>query len=432
MIQYWIPLALLTVVAMLFVLVPLWRLRKHESVRALHVREEKNREIFAERQQELEHEVREGTIAPEDFQRLLAELQRAFLTDMQGLQTLQSAEPQRQTTLWWVPLVLALMIPVAAAVLYRSKGSAPDLQLPALMQQIRAAEDKDGQLAALDKLTVFLAERLERRPKDIQNGYMLGTIYLEMERPQDAIPVFRKMLANMKPGPDRAVVLGQMAQAMFLQDNKKTLTGTEADSQQVPTLVISAETRAVMEEAIALNPNEKLVMGIYAVDAYFKRDFVTAVKYWRRQLSDLQPGSAEAGQLRQRIATMEANLPEDQKAAAQGPRLSVVINIAPELAGKVSEDMKLFVYARNPAMKMPIAARNEEVPPGFPVTITLDNSNSMTGMQLESVPQLVVGARLSRSGTAIAQSGDLEILSAPFVLKDLSGPLTLTINKIVP
>ena len=83
-------------------------------------------------------------------------------------------------------------------------------------------------------------------------------------------------------------------------------------------------------------------------------------------------------------------------------------------------------------MKMPIAARNEEVPPGFPVTITLDNSNSMTGMQLESVPQLVVGARLSRSGTAIAQSGDLEILSAPFVLKDQSGPLTLTINHIVP
>jgi cytochrome c-type biogenesis protein CcmH len=431
MIQYWIPLALLTVVAMLFVLIPLWRLRKRESARALHVREEKNREIFAGRQQELEQEVREGTIAAEDYQRLIAELQRAFLTDMQGLQTLQSAQPQRQNTLLWVPLVLALLIPVAAVLLYRSKGSVPDLQLPALMQQVRVAEDKDGQIAALDKLTVFLAERLERRPKDMQNGYMLGTLYLELDRPQEAIPVFRKMLANMKPGPDRATVLGQLAQAMFLQDNKNTLAGTQADPQQLPTLSISPETRAAMEEALTLNPNEQLVMGIYAIDAYFKRDFVVALKYWRRQLSDLQPGSAEAGQLRQRIATIEANLPEDQKVAAQGPRITVVIDMAPELAAKLGPDMRLFVYARNPAIPMPIVAQNLAVP-SFPFTLMLDNTMSMTGMQLESAPQLVVGARLSSSGTAIAKSGDLETLSAPFVLKDQSGPLTLTINRIVP
>ncbi len=415
MIQYWVPLALLTVVAMSFVLIPLWRLRKRELQRDWHVREEKNREIFAQRQQELEQEMRDGSIANEDYHRLLAELQRAFLADMQGLQSLQSSPPNAQAAMLWVPLVLVLLIPVAAVVLYSYKGSAPDLQLPALMKEVGAAQDKDSQAAALDKLATVLAERMQRRPADLQNGYMLGTLYLGMDRHAEAITVFKQMLDHMKPSPDRATVLGQLAQTYFLQANN----------------TITPEAKAAMEAALTLNPNEQSVMGLYAVDAFLKRDFVTALKYWRRQLSDLQPGSADAEQLRQRITVIESNLPADQKAAAQGARLSVVIDVSPELAAKVSGDMRLFVYARNPAMPMPIVAQNLAVP-SFPFTIMLDNTMSMTGMQLESAPKLVVGARLSRSGTAIAKSGDLETLSAPFELKDQGSPLTITINSIVP
>ena len=93
--------------------------------------------------------------------------------------------------------------------------------------------------------------------------------------------------------------------------------------------------------------------------------------------------------------------------------------------------MRLFIYARSPAMPMPIVAQNVPIP-AFPFTITLDNSMSMTGAQLESVPELVVGARLSLSGNAVGQSGDLETLSAPFTLTEQSEPLTLTIDSIKP
>ena len=429
--QYWIPLALLTVVAMMFVLVPLWRLRARASAQLMHVREEKNREIFAERQKELEQEMLEGTIAAEDYQRLVSELQRAFLSDMQGLQSLQAVAPRRVAALMWVPLVLALLMPLAAALLYHYKGSAQDLQLPVLMKAVGDAPDKDSQAVALAKLADFLSERMQRRPNDLQNGYMLGTLYLGLDRHAEAVAAFQHMLDNMKPSPDRATVLGQLSQAQFLETNGSVLANASNALADGLVLTITQQTQAAMDEALTLNPNEQSVMGIYAVQAYFKRDFVAALKYWRRQLSDLQPGSADAQNLRQRIASIESNLPEDQKAAAQGARLSVVIDITPELAGKVSPDMRLFVYARNPAMPMPIVAQNLAVP-SFPFTLTLDNSMSMTGMQLESAPQLVVGARLSRSGSAVGKSGDLETLSAPIVLKDQSGPLSLTINSIVP
>jgi len=346
---------------------------------------------------------------------MLAELQRAFMLDMEALQQQQDKPAAAVLPLRWLPIVLALAIPVGALLLYRSQGAAPDLALPALMQKISEATDEQAQSAALAELADSLEQRLERRSDDLQTGYMLGTLYLGMDRYAEAIGVFDKMLVEMEPTPDKATVLGQLAQARYLA----------AES------VITPEAQDAMEQALALNPNEQAVMSLYAIDAFLKQDFVGALQYWRRQLSDLTPGSRDAEELRQRIALVESSLPAEQKVAVQGSTLTVTIDVAPLLAAKLTPDMRLFIFARSPSMPMPIVAQNVPVP-AFPFTITLDNSMSMTGAQLESVPELVVGARLSVSGNAVGQSGDLETLSAPFTLTKQSEPLTLTIDSIKP
>jgi hypothetical protein len=56
----------------------------------------------------------------------------------------------------------------------------------------------------------------------------------------------------------------------------------------------------------------------------------------------------------------------------------------------------------------------------------------MSGMTVESAAELVAGARISTSGNAIAASGDMQTLSAPFVLAEQTAPLELVINEIVP
>ena len=412
MAELWLPLALLCLAAMAFVLVPVWRFRQRESDAGVALRAERNREIFAQRQLELEREVGEGTIAPEDHARMLAELQRAFLADMQALPEQRSVTA---TSLRWLPVVLALLVPATALLIYRTQGAAPDLALPALMQKIGTATDEATQTAGLNELAAALEQRLQRQPDDLQNGYMLGTLYLGIDRYTDAIAVFAKMVDAMEPSPDKATVLGQLAQARYLAAEQ----------------TITPEVQQAMDAALALNPNEQAVMSLYAIDAFLKEDFASALNYWRRQLSDLTPGSQDAEQLRQRIALVEANLPPDQQAAVQGSKIEVVIDVAPALRDKVQSGMRLFVFARNPSMPMPIVAQNVALPE-FPYTLTLDNSMSMTGMQLESAPELVIGARLSASGNAVAASGDLETLSAPFTLSGQSGPVTLLIDNIVP
>jgi cytochrome c-type biogenesis protein CcmH len=413
----WPGLILLSVLAMLFVLVPLWRYRALNTASTLAQRRAKNLEVFRQRELELEQDLQQGLTLPDEHARLVAELQRAFMADMQALDG-QATGKSAWTGGKPLLLVLVLLIPVTSLTLYFERGAGRDLALPDLLQRLGAADSAEAQTATLTELAAFLQQRFARNPADIQNGYMLGTLYMELDRYPDAVATFEQLLMGMEANADRATVLGQLAQARYMLD----------DSQLTPAV------QAIIDETLALNPNEGAVMSILAIDAFLQEDFAGAVSYWRRQLAAATPGSPQAEMLRQRIATVEEYLPDTAEPAAveSSGQITVTIDIAPELADRAEEYARLFVYVSNPAMPRPILAKNQAVPE-FPFTITLDDSDAMMpGDTAASAPELVVGARLSREGIANARAGDLQTLSAPFVLSELNAPVELLIDEIAP
>ncbi|HWK54833.1 MAG TPA: c-type cytochrome biogenesis protein CcmI [Hyphomicrobiales bacterium] len=417
MTTFWLTLTALTLIAMAFVAVPLWRGRDNVAgADTLALRRDKNREVFLQRQQELDHELEQGVVTSEDHARMRVELERAFLRDMEALEGKAMRSGARRALI--LPLVGLLLIPLASLLLYRHWGAAPDLMLPQLVSAAQNANDEASQRVAFEQLADHLQARFDRRPDDLQSAYMLGTLYLEIERYQDAAAVFRRMLESMPQTPDRATVLGQLAQAEYVSNDAKIDEGLQA----------------IIDEALSLNPNENSVLSILAIDAFYRQDLTTAIGYWRRQLALSPPGSAQAIALQQRIAAVEPYLPEDQQQdedAAPTASVTLTIDIAPEFKDSLDEYAGLFVYVRNPAaMGMPIVAQNLEIP-DFPLTLTLDDSNTMMGMTLGSAPELLAGARLSRSGQATRQAGDLQTESTPFKLDELEGPLMLTIDQVV-
>src|SRR5690606_7726593 len=99
--------------------------------------------------------------------------------------------------------------------------------------------------------------------------------------------------------------------------------------------------------------------------------------------------------------------PASAPAAGDAPRLTVSVDIAPELKARVAPSDVLFVFARAAeGPRMPLAI--QRLPAGsLPVTVTLDDSTSMMpALKLSTMPQVVVGARISKSGQATPQSGD--------------------------
>lgn len=407
--------ALLLLLALLFVVWPVLRYKPQAKTGDNAIRRQKNIQVYEQSLVDLEGDLAEGLITAEECDKLKIELQRSFLRDMRDQDRRERANLQGSKLL---PLLALLFIPVFSYSLYEIVGSARDLALPDILEELRVVETPEAQEAALLKLAAFLQDRYERNSDDIQNGYMLGTLYLELQDFPAAISTFTSLADSMEEGMDKATVLGQLAQSMFLA----------ADSEMTPSI------RSVVDQALALNPNEYAVMSLLAMEALLNEDVMTALGYWRRQLLQLGAGSREAAVLRERITRVEALLPPGEMPddGATGASVTLVIDIDESVRNQVDDSMRLFVYARNPAMPMPLAAENLALP-DFPIEVTLDDSMYMIeNLTLSSAQNVIVGARLSRSGQATAQPGDIQAVSEPFVLSEQDGPVMLTIRDIVP
>jgi cytochrome c-type biogenesis protein CcmH len=91
----------------------------------------------------------------------------------------------------------------------------------------------------------------------------------------------------------------------------------------------------------------------------------------------------------------------------------------------------VFIFAR-PAegARMPLAIVRKQVK-DLPATFALDDSMAMApNMKLSSFPDVVVGARISKTGSAMPQPGDLEGLSA--TVKTGSANVAIVIDKVIP
>jgi cytochrome c-type biogenesis protein CcmH len=116
-----------------------------------------------------------------------------------------------------------------------------------------------------------------------------------------------------------------------------------------------------------------------------------------------------------------------------GPQtgISGTVSLDPQLADQVSAEETVFLFARRPAgPPMPLAIQRLTVG-DLPYRFTLDDSQAMTDLALSSVEQAVVVARVSRSGQAMPQSGDLEGESGP-VSTTGTDNLEIVIDRVRP
>ena len=406
---------LLIALALLFIAVPYLRFHPSDNSIDPEIRRRKNREVYESSLAELEKDQAEGVISVDEFEKLKTELSRSFLRDMDAIDGRVAQSNGGPSKL--VPVLSLLFIPIFSYGIYELVGSARDLELPKIFQTLNTAESAEEQRAGFLRLAEVLEERFERKPDDIQNGYMLGTLYIQLEDFNSAINTFELLIGELEDGPDKATVLGQLAQAMYL-DAGSSLT---------------SDLQSVIERAMTMNSNEQAIMSILGFESFMQQDFRQAVFYWRRQLSQLNGNSEQALALRDRISTIEALLPPETAEVVDdgGASVTLVIDVDDSVRDLVDASMRLFVYARSPDFPMPLAAVNL-VQPEFPFEITLTDANAMTpAAKLSSASQVYVGARLSRSGVANAQAGDIEAESDTFDLDSLEDKISISISKVV-
>jgi cytochrome c-type biogenesis protein CcmH len=120
----------------------------------------------------------------------------------------------------------------------------------------------------------------------------------------------------------------------------------------------------------------------------------------------------------------------DSVSAPATTSLKVTVSLSPAVARQAAPNDVVFIFARAAqGPRMPLAIVRKQVK-DLPTTVVLDDSLDMNpNMKLSSVPEMVVVARVSKSGMAAAQAGDLEGTSAP--LKSGNHTIAISIANVV-
>jgi cytochrome c-type biogenesis protein CcmH len=346
-----------------------------------------------------------------------------------------AAPPSRALTLG-----LALLVPLATFGIYRQIGDlrALDSTMMAAAAVATHAASTDAQAPDMEQAVAGLAAKMAENPDDVEGWVLLGRAYKQMQRFTESRDALAKAIALAPEQPD---VMVEYAEALAMAAPERRIEG---------------EPRALLEKALAANPQHQRALWLLGISDAQAGDAAGAVRRWETLLPLLPPDSEVAKSVGEQIAQAraEAGLGADamppaqpattpastaavaaaQTAATQaGPRLVVRVDVAPELKGRIQPGDTLFVFARMPeGPRMPLAIQRRQAD-SLPITVTLDDSMGMLpSMKLSSAPQVVVGARISRSGNATPQSGDFQGLSPPLAVAGNDGVVELLISEIVP
>lgn len=419
--MFWIISTLLFVLALLFVLLPIIR-HNNTAVAGQQERNAANLSIYKERLAEIRAELQEGHIDQAQFDALEAELSRTLLSDV-GDTPAQAVEPSSDVAsrkAGWlspgrlIPLLMALAVLPLSIWLYGLWGYSNDLQVAQIFERSRTAQGEPEQIRDL----IFeLGEVIER---DRENGwawYFLARNLVSLGQFEQASVAFERASENIEHPQDRAVVLGQYAQAQYI-----------ADGQQMTDAVMQ-----IIENAQRLNPSEPAVLQLLGADAYVNGDFQAALTYWQRLLN-MTPGDSEDGQfLRMMIADAQAQIAQQSgtgDAQALTPQIQVSLSLAPDL--DVPGDTRVFVSAQDTARPGPPLAAKLLTVADLPLVVELSDADAVGPFNLSSASEVVVVATVSLGGTADVQSGDFQARSGPVMLTpDAEPPAPARIQLLI-
>ncbi|MES3006161.1 MAG: c-type cytochrome biogenesis protein CcmI [Pseudomonadota bacterium] len=419
--MFWFFAAALVVLAVLFVLLPLWKIhRAGNSHRAR--REQTNLLIFQERIAELEAERAAGTLEEENFQALKRELERSLLSDVDaGAADVQSKVESSASLLSLsrlIPLVLVLMVPAATYLFYQKWGYQDELALAELGERTRAGVTNAEE--ARD-LIFAIGEVVQSEPENGWAWFFLAQNLVNLGQFPEAAMALERAAANIAEPQDKAEILSQQVYLEYFLAEQK----------------LTDKVQGIIDQIQLINPNHQIVLDILGMDAEQRGDYQTAITYLRRILQTTPPGPA-ADDLNTRIATAQQQLaasgaaPQDgaQAAAEEGPSIEVQLSLGADL--NLPAGTRVFVSALEVNGRgQPLAAEAITVA-DLPVTITLTNSDAVGPFNLSSAEQIYIVATASSSGTANVQAGDHQARSEGFAHGNTHAIIPLVIEDIVP
>ena len=420
--------------------------------------------ILAEQLAALDREHAAGQLDAQQHARARNELQRRMLDEStsDGEVHEQAVGDAPRTRADDAPRTLAIVglaVPLFAVALYAAVGNPAGLKAQPARTGAQVASNANVNVnpevspEAVQAMLATLAERLERPSAnpavDLQGWTMLARSYAALQRFADAERAYARAITF---APDDAQLLADRADVLAVLQGQSTV----------------GEPDRLIAKALQIDPNNLKALALAGNAAFERKAFAVARDHWQQARRIAADGSPFAAGLDNSLIAVREAMGETitVPAAAQTARVTAAapattsattaavtlataasapdpagpgaiaritgrVSLAPALAAKVAATDTVFVFARAAeGSRMPLAIVRRTAA-DLPFDFTLDDSQAMSAQtKLSSAQRVVVSARISRSGSAVPQPGDLRGESAAIGTR--SEGVALSINASQP
>jgi len=401
--------------------------------------------LFRDQLRELEAEHASGNVDEAQFQQSRRDIERNLLDAVAAVPAQADGPPRAR---WSAALVasLVLVLPIA---LYVTLGT-PDALIPGVEAngnpdggaQANAATKAPRPItsAQVQKMIDGLNEALQKNPADAQGWSMLARAYAYQKQYSDAVRAYTKAVALT---PKDARLLADLADAMAMTNGQR----------------LDGEPLRILERALQIDPKEIKALALAGTAAFDHQQYAKAVGYWERALAagpndpefakGLRSSLDEARQLAGGAAgapgaaspapaadnapfagAAPQEAPSGSASLATGAAVHGRVTLAANLSAKAQPDDTVFIFARAAqGPRVPLALVRKHVK-DLPYSFALDDSMAMMpDFTLSKYSPVIIGARISRSGDAIAAAGDLQGFSKPVTVG--ANSVVVTIDQVV-
>lgn len=411
--------ACLVLLALLFILPPLWRQRAIAPAAI----DERNIAIAKHRLAELTEQLQSNALSQAQYDEQRAELEQALSDDLDLQTQVKAASSQGR----WLAFVLMIMLPVVAATLYWQLGSFNAIEpTPEMLANNEATLPSRE---AIDKMVNGLAEQMKSDPNNAEGWLMLGKSYKYQQQYVKSADAFAHAYQLLGDKPD--VMLAYAEALSFTTDEQ--ITGKSAD---------------LVFKALALEPNNPNALWLAGMAKAQAGEFMAAKKLWTQLAAALPQGSEALQETQSLLTTIDRKIAEannetgketvSKEATSENAEVSVStanidvqVSLAPEFQNQTSPTDTVFIYAQAlSGPQMPLAIVRKQVS-DFPLSVSLTDAQAMTpAMKLSNFTEVKLLARISKSGDAMKQAGDLIGVLESVTVADKTRH-TLIINNVV-
>ncbi len=393
--------ALLIAGALLFLLPTL--LRKDAVVIRHAQSDEVNLTVLRDQLRELNADLTAGTIDAPEYESARQELERRVAEDVQPSVAGSASVPDKR----WTALMVGLTVPVVAISLYLLLGTPAGLD----PTQVAAPDDQSHQVTESQILSMVdsLAQRLKNKPDDAEGWNMLARSYSALGRFDEAADAYARLV---KLVPADAPLLADYADTLAMARNKS----------------LQGEPEKLVNRALEIDPKNIKALTLAGSAAFERRDYRGAATQWTKILA-LVPPESEIGRSTQGGIDEALGLAGDRATAqaavvaaptapntpaVAGAEVGGTVELDAALRAKVADTDTVFIFARAAqGPRFPLAVLRKQVK-DLPANFVLDDSMSMVpNVKLSGFALVVVGARISKSGSATPTAGDFEGLTEP-------------------